>query len=63
MNWAEILIAIIFLPIAFFLSLMIPLGIIEFVRRKKGEKFADHPVLIFGIVLIMYLIGALTEVI
>lgn len=43
--------------IAFFFSLFIPLGMAQIIRRKKGDKWADHPLTIFGLLTFMYLIG------
>lgn len=47
-------------PLAFFLSIAIPMGIAHLIR-KKNKKLADHPAVIFAVLTLMYCIYLLLE--
>ncbi len=54
-SWQEIILILILIPIAFLLSIFIPAGLQRFVARRLGEKAANNPVIIFGILSLMML--------
>lgn len=43
------------MPIAFFLSIFVPLCILYLIKRRWGEKAADHPATVGAVLLLMAL--------